>query len=395
MNHAQLGRSRRPWLRTLAGSCAVILCVLGLIAGIAYAKVRQVRAANSQPPQPEMPITVTFAKARAVTFRRSSVVVGNVLAPESIALQTELTGTVTQVPMIPGGVVQKGDLLIQLDDRMEQAQLKSAEATRKLAETSLARSRRLSQANANSESDVDIAEAELTRAEAEVEQLRVRIDRMQLRSPFRARVGLFDLHVGQYLESGSMITTLEGIADYFNVDFAMPAHVADGIRIGDDVELRIDESSEPLTAKIVALDSAANANSRSLTARARLQNPPALLQPNDSVRVMVFYGDPIPARLVPATSVRRGPSGTIVFVAEDVEGVLRARSRDVMVAGSVGNLARVVGGVDEGERVVADGSFKVNEGAMLAAARADDREAVGAQITDAKMTDTGRLGSAR
>ncbi|EMI21607.1 Secretion protein HlyD [Rhodopirellula maiorica SM1] len=368
------------------GSVVVLVGVLGLLAGIAYAKSRQIQAAMSAPPPPEMPVAVTVATAKPATFRQSSVVIGNMLAPESITLRNELAGAVIKVSMEPGGEVEKDAVLIQLDDRSEQAELRSAEASRKLADSALQRARRLNQANANSESELDVAEAELTRAEAMIDELRVRIDKKTLRAPFSARVGLFDLHIGEYLVAGTEITTLEGISDYLKVDFAMPSHVADAVEIGDQVELRVGTSGLPMTATIIALDASANAISRSVTARARLENPPAFLQPNDSVQVTVPYGPPIPTRLIPSTAIRRGPSGTLVYVVNEQDGQMRAASRDVVVAGSEDPNARVISGIDAGEVVVADGSFKVFDGALVAD--------VNAVTKAASITNTGLSGHA-
>lgn len=360
------------WVRTLAGSVLVIAGVLGVLAGIAYAKTRQIQAAMSVPPPPEMPTSVSISVAQPTVFRQSTVVVGTVLAPKSIVLQTELTGLVTEVLVQPGDTVEKGELLVQLDDRSEQALLESAQASRRLAQSVLKRMQRLAQARAGTESDLDVAEAELIRSSAAVDELEVRIDRKKLKAPFDARVGLFDLHEGQYLVEGSRITTLEGIADYLHVDFAMPAHVADAVAVGDEVEIRISESSPLLPGKIIAFDAAADAVSRSVMARAKIFDPPAILNSNDSVRVKVSYGEPIDACLIPSTAVRRGPAGTVVYVAAQTEGTpeiapsLRAQSRDVMIGGSTGSMTRIIGGITAGERVVADGSFKVFEGSLLA-----------------------------
>ncbi len=363
-------KPRRTWIGTLVGSVVVIASVLLLLVGIGYAKARQITAAMASPPPPEIPVAVTLAKAEPTTFRRSSVVVGTVLASESILLQTELTGLVTEVLIRPGDTVKKGDLLIQLDDRTERAQLKSAEASRELARTEMARKERLARANAGSVSDFDVASAELIRAGAMVDELKVMIDRKQLKAPFDAHVGMFDLHVGQYLVEGSRITTLEGIANYFYVDFSMPAHVADAIKIGDRVDVQVDNESGIASAEIIAIDAAADAISRSVMARAILPDPPSMLQPNDSVRVTIYYGDSIAASVIPATAVRRSPTGTVVYVASEVDGVMRAVSRDVVVAGGSGATTRILDGVASGESVVADGSFKVYDGTMVADASA-------------------------
>lgn len=353
-------------LRTILGSILIMGGVIALLAAIAYIKTLQIKAAMSEPPPPEMPVAVVLATAEPTQFRQSTVVVGTVLASESILLQTELTGLVTEVRVKPGDTVKRGDLLVQLDVRDEQAQLKSATAARDLAEANLKRNERLSRVNAGTESDLEIAQAEFVRAGAVIEELKVRIDRKQLKAPFDARVGLFDLHIGQYLVEGSRITTLEGIADFFHIDFSMPAHVADAVKIGDEIEIRVDERSEPVPAKVIAIDSAANRISRAVTARAKLEHPPVQLQPNDSVRVTVEYGVPISASLIPATSVRRGPTGTFVFRAEESTVGLRAYSQPVTLGGNIGAMTRVVTGIEPGDRIVADGSFKVMEGSLVA-----------------------------
>ncbi|GAB5405683.1 MAG: efflux RND transporter periplasmic adaptor subunit [Aureliella sp.] len=355
---------------TLLGSIIVIVVVLAILAAIAFAKSRQIAAAMEAPPPPEMPVAVSLSAAEPISFRLSSVVVGTVLASESIVLQTELTGLVTSVPIRPGDTVSKGDVLVQLDDRTERAKLKSAEAALKLAKSELVRMQELARSNAISDADLDVTEAEAVRAAAVVDELKVQIDRKQLKAPFDAQVGLFDLHVGQYLVAGSRITTLEGVANYLHVDFSMPAHVADSVKIGDEVGVLVSDGAPVLSAEVIALDSAADPISRALMARAILHEPPAALQPKDSVRVTVYYGHSIDACSVLSTAVRRSPTGTVVFVAEETESGLRAQSRNVIVGGGTGSTARIVKGVSSGELVVADGSFKVTDGTLVADASA-------------------------
>jgi membrane fusion protein, multidrug efflux system len=367
MNRANTLRQKGHWVRIALGSIAVVAAVVAALGIIAFIKYRQIQTAMAVPPPPEAPVAVTLAQAEPITFRQTSVAVGTVLAPQSIRLRTELTGVVTDVPMVPGKEVKKGELLVQFDVRTEQLQLKAAEAALKLATSAHRRAEQLAKANANSIQELEVAAAELTRAQSEVERLQVLIKKKSLLAPFDAKVGLFDLHIGQYLDSGSEIATLEGIAEYVHVDFAMPAHIADSVKEGDEVRLRTTAAQTSLPASIIAIDSQADPISRSVTARARLNQPPATLQPNDSVRVVIEYGDSIAAQSVPATAIRRGPSGTFVFVAAaDREGKLRAQSKPILLAGGGdGSKFHVVHGIASGESVVADGSFKVTDNAML------------------------------
>ena len=351
-----------------------------MICAIAWVKFRQIQMAMSAPPPPEMPVSVELFWPQAAEFRRSTVVVGSALAHRSIVVRNEATGVVTEVAMTPGGRVKAGDLLVQIDDRVEQAALKSAYATLRQAQASLARARKLQSQNANSISELDSALADADRAEAEVDQLKVLIDRKRITAEFDAKVGLFDLHVGQYLDVATDIVRLEGIADYLHVDFSVPAHVADLIKVGDTVGTRASASLPPLSARIIAMDSRADPQSRSLTVRARMDSPPDTLLPGDSVLVTVQYGPAVDAVLVPQTAVRRGPSGTRVFVAvetlpeDDSAPSLRAKSVSVELAGSDGTMSRIVQGLSRDDRIVTSGSFKVFDGSLLMPVEATENQ---------------------
>ncbi len=367
----------RSRLLTLAGSAGLLIVVGLVIAAIGWAKMRQIHAAMSAPPPPEMPIAIELVQPKPTQFRSSTVVVGSVLAHRSVVVRNEETGIVTKVAMTPGGKVQAGDLLVQIDDRVEQAALKAATATLTQARTSLERAQKLQRANASTAQELDVALADAQRAEAEVDRLNVLIDRKRITAGFDAKVGLFDLHVGQYLDVGTDIATLEGVEDYLHVDFAVPGHVADRIEVGDTVKMRPNASSPVLSAQTIAMDSRADPQSRSLMVRAKLNSPPKTLLPGDSILVTVEYGPNIDAMLVPQTAIRRAPTGTTVFLAEEHPSEdgsapsLRARSVSIVLAGSEGTMSRIINGISLDDRVVANGSFKVFEGSLLGPVDAD------------------------
>jgi membrane fusion protein, multidrug efflux system len=368
-------------LRWLLGGLAIVLGTAGVIAAIGFVKYRMISAAMEAPPPPENPVTVRLATAQPVTFRRSSVVVGTVLAARSVRLRTELAGVVTEVSMKPGELVEEGSILVRLDARTETAELKSADASLKLASLEYQRAQELRESNSISSRELDVAAANLTQRDAECDRLKVVIDRKTIKAPFKAKVGLFDLHVGQYLDAGTEITSLEGVADYVDIDFAMPAHVAETLVTGAIIKLYPD-SAGFAEAAIVAIDARADAVSRSVSARARYRNPPEAVRPNDSVRVRVEYGSPIEAIAVPATAVRRTPAGTSVFVAEKSGEQLRARSRNVLLAGSGDkSMAWIAHGLHEGEQVVAEGSFKLFDGALLAG-KSPEKDVESGETTD-------------
>ncbi|MEM9645822.1 MAG: efflux RND transporter periplasmic adaptor subunit [Planctomycetota bacterium] len=390
LNHNLPAAKRSTWrshLLTLVGSVALLVIVGLVIAAVAWTKFEQFEVASSAPAPPEMPVSVQLSEPQRSSFRGTSVVVGSALAHRWVVVRTEQTGVVTAIPMKPGGTVKTGDLLVQIDDRVEKAQLKAATATLNQALALLQRSKKLQRANANSAEELDIAIANAQRAEAEVDRLDALIDRKRITAEFDARVGLFDLHVGQYLAEGTDVATLEGLADYLHVDFSVPAHVADQIAVGDRVGMSTNESSPLETAEIIAMDSRADPQSRSLKVRARLDHPPETLLPGDSVMVTVQYGPPMDAVLVPQTAVRRSPSGTTVFRAVETASedgappTLRAKATQVTLAGSDGTMSRIVGGLTPDDRVVTNGSFKVMDGSLLLPIDVADQDATAPKDT--------------
>ncbi len=349
----------------VAGSITVVVLAVAILACIGYLKYSSIMTQMAAPPPPEPAVSVSLTEAVPTSFRRSTNTIGTVLAPQSIQLRTELTGVITEIPMVSGSVVEAGDVLVQLDVSVEQAQLKGALAAKQIADSTLRRNREAARLNAITDLEVEQAEASMAQAEAEIERLRALIAKKTLRAPFKSKVGLFDWHVGQYLPEGSVVTTLQGVEGFAHIDFSVPQHVADYVNIGQSIKLLTTQST--LEAKVIAMDSQADRVTRSVLVRAKLDQPPATLQPNDSVKVVVEYGDAISAVAVPATAIRRTPTGSMVYLAKlDQSNSLRAESRPVALLTASGDVAVISTGLQVGERIVADGSFKVRDAALLA-----------------------------
>jgi len=138
--------------------------------------------------------------------------------------------------------VEAGTVLVELDTSVEQAELRALEAQAKLANTMLGRRERLLQHGAIPEDDVDQVRAQRDVAQAQSARLRALIAKKTIRAPFRARVGLADVHPGQYLSEGVTLTSLQGVSDDVHVDFSLAQSVAAGIQLGSSVEIRTSQS---------------------------------------------------------------------------------------------------------------------------------------------------------
>lgn len=321
-------------------------------------------AASSQP-EPAETVAVAIAREREHSPMTTSI--GTIIATRSISVRNELSGTVRQVALTPGRIVEPGTVLVALDVSVEMAELQALQAQADLAQTQYERMQRMVSDRAASEMEVDQARAERDVALAQIERTKAVIERKTIRAPFRARVGISDVHPGQYLNQGTLLTTLQGVDDHAYVDFTVAQQVAAKLQPGDEVQVYTRADQQALKAQILALDSRVDPSTRNATVRARLPADDAALQPGASVRVRVATDSPRIAVAVPASAIRKGPEGDHVFVlVPDEAGSVRARVRQVSVESLAGDEAIIANGLSVGEKVAASGSFKLRDAALVA-----------------------------
>ncbi|MGH8504099.1 MAG: efflux RND transporter periplasmic adaptor subunit [Gammaproteobacteria bacterium] len=356
-------------VRALIGSTLLLVTIIGTGGSLAawkYASIQEADAASANQPEPMETVTIAIAKERE--YRETTTSIGTVLALRSITLRNEVPGTVHRVNLTPGQVVEAGTVLVALDVSVEEAELQAQEARVALAQTMLDRMQRLSQNRAVSETEVDRALAERDVALAQVARIKAIIARKTLRAPFRARVGLSDVHPGQYLNAGTQLTTLQGVNNAAHVDFQVAQHVAEGLDVGNGVEVFTGGLS-PTVAEIIAIDARVDPATRNATVRARIEGAASAPAPGASVRVQIPVGPSRVLVAIPVNALRKSPAGDHVFViARDDNGKPRAQLRPVESGEVLGDEILIRTGLAAGEQVAASGSFKLNDGTLVAIA---------------------------
>ena len=357
------------------GSVLLPLLVVGMGVGLAawkYDAIQEGQAASANQPEPMESVTVAVAKE--IEHRQTTTSIGTVLALRSITLRNELAGTVREVRLVPGQIVDTGTVLVALDVSVEEAELRAQEAQAALAKTVLDRRQNLNHEMATTQEEVDRARADLDVARAQIARTKAIIARKTIRAPFRSRVGIADVHPGQYLNEGTLLTTLQGIDEAAHVDFTVAQQVAAGLREGESVEV-FAGGSAPITANIVALDSRIDPATRNAVVRARIDGAGQAPSPGSSVRVRVPVGPPQKAVAVPVSALRKGPQGDQVFIiTQDKDGRARAHVQQVESGAMFGDEVVIHTGLTAGERVAASGSFKLREAALVSIADAGSGE---------------------
>ena len=367
-------------MNTRKWTITITLCIT-IVAALALFKVMEIRAAIAFAESfPEQSETVEIAVVSTTNFTSSINTIGEMVAPQRLDLRNEIAGEIAAVNFDSGKQVNQGDILLQLDISVERANLKAAEAKAVLARSVYLRTVDLLKSKAASDDQLDRANAELATSQAEIEALKSTIEKKTLRSPFNGRAGLHDLEVGQFLTGNSLITTLIGQNDFIWVDFKVPQfyrrlQTEDRVEISPIGQKTINQKNKgfQLIATVIAEYTILNAGSRSRWYRAEVANPSEFFSANTIVNVKVAVSDQQRLAQIPVAAIQYDPLGQFVFIlVEDKDNNgFRAVRRPIEVKVVGEELALIESGLEEGDRIAAEGAFKLQEGLLVFSSEKD------------------------
>lgn len=312
---------------------------------------------------PSGPPAVELAKVETMRLEDDTQAVGTLRSRQGVVLRPETSGRVQSLAFSDGQRVRKGQLLVQLDDTLQRAQLKQAEASSAIARTNLQRSRELAAQNFVSQSAVDQNAAALEVAMAQVQLAQAQLQRMQVLAPFDGIVGIRSVNVGDYVKDGADLVTVEDLSSVW-VDFRLPERYIARVRTGQAVELALDAlPGRKFTARIDALDSQLDANGRSVLVRARLNNGDGSLRSGMFARVRAVFEIRGNALVVPEEAlVPVGDKQFVFRVVDGPEGGKVAQRVPVKVGMRVPGKAEIVDGLKAGEAIVLAGQTRLARG---------------------------------
>jgi membrane fusion protein (multidrug efflux system) len=342
-----------------------------LIAGLGFVKVRQFQAmadefAAMQPP----PEAVTTIVAEAAEWPTTLSAIGTVVAVQGVTVSADLPGIVERIAFESGRTVSRGDLLVQLDTRQEQAQLAAAEAQLELTRLNHERMSGLVKQDAVSRAEYDAAAAAHTQAQARLREIRATIERKTIRAPFTGVLGIRQVNLGQYLNAGEAVVPLQSL-DPIHVNFGVPQQHAAQMRRGRQVRIALDEAGDvTVTGRVTAIDAVIDQTTRNVQVQATLANPGARLRPGMFVQARVALGADQRVIPLPASAISYAPYGDSVFVVSDMtspEGTTYrgVRQQVVTLGDGRGDQVAVLDGLSPGEEVVTSGVFKLRNGVAV------------------------------
>ncbi len=340
----------------------VILLLGGVFGGIFYWKqqsMQQMAAAQAGGPPPPV---IAVTPAQQETWQPFLQVVGSLTAVAGIEVTSEVGGQISAIHFSSGEQVRQGDLLLELDDDTDQAQLRGLVAERTLARLKFERVAKLVREKSVSKSDYDEGRATLDNAEALVSAQQALIAKKSVRAPFDGRLGIRRVDLGEYLTPGAPIVPLEKLDPIF-ADFTLPERELARVAVGQTIDIRVQAyADETFAGRITAIDPGVNVGSRTFRVRGELENASNRLRPGMFADIRVNLPQEEHVITVPSTAISYAPYGDSVFVIEDKEGATVATRRQVEIGASRDGRVAVVSGLQVGEQVVSAGHNKLRSG---------------------------------
>lgn len=319
----------------------------------------------------EPPTYVSAEKAVTQTWHPILTTVGSLKASNGVNVNSEVNGQVLSISFHSGDRVQKGDLLVQLNDDVDQKALERDQARLNADELDFKRKEILLRQNAVSQSALDAARAAFLQSQAAVASDNVMIEKKKIRAPFPGKLGIRQVDIGQYITSGTTIVPLQALDPMF-VDFSLPEQDLPFIANGQTVEVSVDAYPEKIFyGKIIAINSEVNVNTRSIAVRASAPNANELLYPGLFANVSVILPKEITVITVPQSAVAYSLYGDSVYVViekgkdKDGKPILIAEQKYVKVGERRNNVASITQGVQAGDEVVTSGQLKLHPNATV------------------------------
>ena len=338
----------------------LLAATFGLIFGLKYVQGQKTAAAQRLPPPPA---TVAAGKVEQESWRASLRSVGSLVAVNGISVTAEVAGIVSSIHFESGEPVEEGAVLVRFDSDVDEAALEALRADRQLAEIQFKRAQELVAKRALSRSEYDEAETRFAAAQARVAEQRERIELKTIRAPFSGLLGLRVADLGQYLEPGDPIVSLEALNPIY-VDYSVPERYLQRIGVGQELTLRFDAVPGRLfTGRVLALEPGVDQGTRTVKVRGKVENPNGELRPGMFAEVHTLEGGTRTVLTVPRTAISFNTFGDFVFVIEEDErGALVVARRQISTGAVREGRVEVESGLRVGERVVRAGIVKLREG---------------------------------
>lgn len=345
-----------------------MLIIVGILLGLIFGykafgnyMMKQGMAKNKMPPMAVSAMTINYAQ-----WQPNINATATINAINGVDVTTEVAGIVQSIKFIPGSAVKMGDVLVQLNADTDLAQLKSLQATANLSQITYTRDKAQYAAQAISKQIVDTDAADFKSKTAQVAQQAAFVDKKTIRAPFTGRLGISAINLGQYLNPGNKIVTLQSL-DPIYADFYIPQQQLVLLKMNEPVILISDSfPGTQFSGKITTIEPKIDPATRNVEVEATISNPQQQLLPGMFATLKINTGSPQRYLTLPQSAISFNPYGDIVYIVKqtgtDPSGkpLLVAEQTFVTLGETRGDQVAILTGLKEGDEVITSGQLKLN-----------------------------------
>lgn len=347
----------------------IIVVLFGVVFGykaLVHEKQKEFVQKHSKPI-----ITITAMKAAYATWQKQLSVVSTLRTVKGVNVTTELGGMVDEIDFMAGQDVQAGQLLAKLDIRPDVAKLHALQAEHQLAQITLTRDRKQFAFGGVSRETLDTDISNEKSLRAQVEEQKAIISKKIIHAPFTGRLGIRLINLGQYLNPGSAVATLQSL-DPIYCDFFVPQRQVLDLALGETIKLSLQGADRSaFYCQITTINPVVDEDIRNIEVEATCANPKKTLLPGMFGHVTFSVGKPQKYLTLPVLAVTFNPYGSIVFILKKTKKtfqgktVWQANQQFVTAGDTRGNQIAVVKGIKEGDMIVTSGQLKLQNGSLV------------------------------
>jgi membrane fusion protein, multidrug efflux system len=353
----------------------IMLIALGIVFGglLAFNVIRGLLIksfiSKYQPP----PITVSTSEAESKTWQPYLTTIGTLTAANGVDITPETAGTIKEILFSSGQHVQANQVLVRLNDDIDQASLKDAQAELDLAELTFKRQQDLYKRGATPSSELDAARSRLQKARAAVDKIQAMVNQKQITAPFDGKLGIGQVDLGEYVNPGqTTIVTLQDM-NPLNARFFLPEQHLSQLYVGQPIRLQVESHPErEFNGEITAINAKSDEATHNIRLQAKVPNDDEALYPGLFADLKVLLPQEQNVIVVPQTAIAYSLYGDSVFVVEvdeeastEEEPILRVHRRFVVTGERDDGEITILRGLTAGAQVVDAGQLKLDNGAHV------------------------------
>ncbi|MGY3213864.1 efflux RND transporter periplasmic adaptor subunit [Mucilaginibacter sp. HD30] len=306
------------------------------------------------------PVAVNVMIVKDTTISNNIDVTGTIDANERVNLISEVAGRITGIYFTEGSHVNKGQLLVKVNDQDLVASLKQNAYSIALAKQNESRNKQLLQKEAISQVEYETSLTGLNTLNAQADMIKAQIAKTEMRAPFSGTIGLRSVSPGGYLSPNTAIATLVNL-DPAKVTFSVPEKYQAYIRSGSKISFNVASSPDDFNATVYAIEPSIDVSSRTITVRARASNPKGVLKAGSFAKINLVL-DHIPKTIMlPTEVVTPDIKGNKVFIYDNGIAVPRSVTTDLRTDTKI----QITDGLKPGDSVVVSAIMQMRPKAQL------------------------------